>query len=343
VRSSRHVAALVLAAFSLLIVACGGGEGGGASGGGGGGQQASNLSGTIRLDGSSTVAPISEAAAELFNQQNPDVQIPVGTSGTGGGFEAFCRGETDISNASRPIEDDEKEACEAENIAFEEVTVANDALSVVVNPQNSFAQCLSVEELNKIWRPENPVNNWSQVRQGFPDLPIERFGPGTDSGTFDYFTEAINGEEGAQTTEYNNVGEDDNATVTGVSGTEGGIGYFGFSFFEENQGKIKAVAIKNPETGQCVQPSAQTAQNATYVPLGRELFVYPSQEALKKPEVQAFLEFYINQNQQNADRAGLIPLTDQQKQDALAKIERLSSGGGSASGGSGSDGSASGG
>jgi phosphate transport system substrate-binding protein len=334
VRINRTTAFFVSAAMALGVAACGEDEeggGGAASTGDSGGEQ---LSGSISLDGSSTVAPLSEAAAELFNDENSGVNVNVGTSGTGGGFEAFCRGETDISNASRQIDEDETASCEEGGVEFEEVAVANDALTVVLNPENDFAECLTVDELSTIWGPEGTATNWSEVRQGFPDLEIERYGPGTDSGTFDYFTEAINGEEGVQTTEYNNVGEDDNATVTGVQGSEGGIGYFGFSFFSENEGALKAAAIRN-EAGECVPPSAETAQNGTYNPLGRQLFIYPSAEALQRPEVQAFIEFYINNNDEIAERAGLIPLTDEQKQEATQKVESLVSGGGAdASGGS---------
>ena len=323
-RTTRTTATLISAALALGVAACGG-DGDGSGGG-------SGRDGTITLDGSSTVAPLSEAAAELFNDANPDVNVNVGTSGTGGGFEAFCRGETDISNASRQISEEEVKACEEAGVEFEEIAVANDALTVVLNPQNDFANCLTVEELQRIWGPQNTVNDWSQVRQGFPDLEIERYGPGTDSGTFDYFTEAINGEEGVQTTEYNNVGEDDNATVTGVQGSEGGIGYFGYSFFAENERRLKAAAIEN-EAGECVAPSVQTAQDGSYNPLGRQLFIYPSAKALQRPEVQAFLEFYIANNAQIAERAGFIPLTEEQKRDALAKVEKLTSSGGAGAGG----------
>ena len=327
-RSLRSIAVLGSAVVSLGIAACGdddedtGNVNAGASGG-------EELSGTINLDGSSTVAPLSEAAAELFQEENPGVRVTVGTSGTGGGFEKFCRGETDISNASRQIGEDEVEACEQAGIELDELSVANDALSVVLNPDNDFAECLTVEELGSIWAPEGAVNNWSEVREGFPDLEIERFGPGTDSGTFDYFTDAINGEEGAQTTEFNNVGEDDNAIVTGVQGTEGGIGYFGFSFFAENEGALKAAQIEN-ESGECVAPSAEGAQTGDYNPLGRQLFLYPSADALQKPEVRAFLEFYIDRNEEIAERATLIPLTDEQKQEALTKVEQLAASGGGA-------------
>ncbi len=320
------VVVVAMGALAFGVAACGDDENDSNAAGSDAGAASEDLSGSIRIDGSSTVAPLTEAAAELFNAKNPNVRIAVGTSGTGGGFEKFCRGETDISDASRQIEDDEKAACEKAGIEFDELSVANDALTVVINPKNDFAECLTVEEVAKIWRPKKAVDNWSEVRQGFPDLEIKRFGPGTDSGTFDYFTEAINGEEGAQTQDYNNVGEDDNATVTGVTGSEGGIGYFGYSFFAENEGKLKALEIKN-EGGECVAPSPETAQDGSYKPLGRQLFVYPSGKALEKEAVDAFLRFYIDENETIAERAGLIALTDEQKQEATQKLDSLLSGG----------------
>ncbi|MGI8728964.1 MAG: PstS family phosphate ABC transporter substrate-binding protein [Solirubrobacteraceae bacterium] len=291
---------------------------------------ADNLSGTIQIDGSSTVAPLSEAAAELFQEANPEVRVTVGTSGTGGGFEKFCRGESDISNASRQIKDDESKTCKAAGIDFEELSVANDGLSVIVNPENDWADCLTVEEVSKIWDKGSKVDNWSQVRSGFPDQKLELYGPGTDSGTFDYFTEAINGEEGQQRTNYNNIGEDDNASITGVSGDKGASGYLGFSFFSENSDKVKAVPIRG-EGGECVGPSEQTVQDGSYEPLGRQLFVYPSGKALARPEVEAFLEFYIDNNAEIAKRAALIALTDEQKAEAKTKVDKLvaAAGGGS--------------
>ncbi|HWI06144.1 MAG TPA: substrate-binding domain-containing protein, partial [Solirubrobacteraceae bacterium] len=195
-------------ALAVGLGACGDDDSTDAAGGGASTEQ---LSGTINIDGSSTVAPLSEAAAELFQQKHPDVRVTVGTSGTGGGFEKFCRGETDISDASRKIEDDEIAACEKAGIKFEELGVANDGISVVVHPENDWAECLSVDEVSKMWDRGSKVNNWSEVRAGFPDQKLELYGPGTDSGTFDYFTEAINGEEGQSRTNYNNIGEDDNA------------------------------------------------------------------------------------------------------------------------------------
>ena len=319
---NRALMSLAVVAVGLggLAAGCGGDDEG--SGGGGG----EELSGTITLDGSSTVAPLSESAAELFQQENPGVRVTVGTSGTGGGFEKFCRGETDISNASRPIDDEEAAACEGNGIAFEQVSVANDALSVIVNPENDWAQCLTVEQLNTIWDRGSNVDNWNQVDPSFPDEPLELFGPGTDSGTFDYFTDAINGEEGVQRTDYNNIGEDDNAAVTGVAGNRGAMGYLGYSFFAENTDKVKAVEIDGGQG--CVAPSPEAAQDGSYTPLGRQLFIYPSDKALAKSEVQAFVEFYINENDAIAERAGIIPLNDEQKQEALDKVASLVGGGG---------------
>lgn len=325
-RSTGRIIAAVAScgAIAVGVGACGDDDNS-AEGGGGGGSGA-RLSGTISIDGSSTVAPLSEAAAELFQREHPDVRVTVGTSGTGGGFEKFCRGETDISDASRKIEDDEVAACEKAGIKFEELGVANDGISVVVNPENDWAECLSVEEVSKMWDRGSKVNNWSQVRAGFPSKKLELYGPGTDSGTFDYFTEAINGEEGRQRTNYNNIGEDDNAVITGVSGDKGASGYVPLSFVTENEGKLKTVPIKN-EAGDCVEPTIETVQDGSYNPLGRQLFVYPSDKALERPEVKAFLEFYIENNDEITERATFIPLTGEQKQEAQQKVASLAGGG----------------
>lgn len=311
-------------AIAVGLGACGDDDD--SSDGAGGGGSTEQLSGTINIDGSSTVAPLSEAAAELFQQEHPDVRVTVGTSGTGGGFEKFCRGETDISDASRKIEDDEIAACEKAGIRFEELGVANDGISVVVHPENDWAECLSVDEVSKMWDRGSKVNNWSEVRAGFPSQKLELYGPGTDSGTFDYFTEAVNGEEGQSRTDYNNIGEDDNAVITGVSGDEGSSGYVPLSFVTENEGKLKAVQIKN-EAGDCVAPTVETVQDGSYNPLGRELFVYPSDKALARPEVKAFLEFYIENNDEITERATFIPLTDEQKQEAQQKVASLAGSG----------------
>ena len=304
---SLAIAALALA---FAVVGCGGSDDGG------------DLSGTIRIDGSSTVAPLSEAAAELFQNENPDVQVTVGTSGTGGGFEKFCNGETDISDASRPIADDEIEACEGQGVAFEQVTVANDALSVLVNPENPV-DCMSVEQLNQVWAPGSTVSSWSQIDGLEPayDERLELYGPGTDSGTFDYFTDAINGEEGAQRTNYNNIGEDDNTGIVGVEGSPGGMFYVGFSYYVENQDRVKALSVDDGDG--CVEPSLETVQDGSYAPLGRGLFIYPSAAALERPEVLAFIEFYIENQAEIAEAAGYISLTAEQEEQALAKVESL--------------------
>ncbi|HQR79530.1 MAG TPA: PstS family phosphate ABC transporter substrate-binding protein [Actinomycetota bacterium] len=266
--------------------------------------------GSVRVDGSSTVAPLTSAAAEMFKETNPDVNVTVGTSGTGGGFEKFCRGETDMSDASRPIEDDEAANCKKAGIGYQEMVVANDALTVVVNSSNDFAQCLTVGQLKKIWEPDSKITNWNQVDATFPDEPLKLFGPGTDSGTFDYFTDVINGEEGASRTDYT-PSEDDNVVVTGVSGSTGGMGYFGYTYFEENQDKVRAVQIDNGDG--CVAPSPQTVQDGSYEPLGRPLFVYPSVKSLgENAAFASFLQYYVDNNAEIAEAALFIPLNDEQ-------------------------------
>jgi phosphate transport system substrate-binding protein len=308
----------LLLAIGMLAAACGGGNNDGGSADGG-----SQLSGTINIDGSSTVAPLSEAAAELFQEQNSGVRVTVGTSGTGGGFEKFCAGETDISDASRAIEADETAACESKGIKYEEVQVANDGLSVVVNNQNTWANCLTTAQLKTIWDKGSKVNNWNQVDPSFPNEPLKLFGAGTDSGTFDYFTNAINGEEGRSRSDYSAT-EDDNVTVTGVSGTKGGLGYFGLSYLQENQGKVKGVQVDGGSG--CVAPSTETVQDGSYTPLSRPLFIYPSDKALARPEVKAFLDFYVTNYQQIAEEALFVPLTEEQAAEAKQKITQLATG-----------------
>ena len=309
----------VCSALALGAAACGDDDDDN-GGSGGGGDGSAELSGTIRVDGSSTVAPLTEAAAELFQAENPDVRVTVGTSGTGGGFEKFCAGETDISDASRAIEEDEVKLCEKNNVAFEELQVANDGLTVVVNPNNDWASCLTVDELKTVWEPKSQVNNWSQVNPDFPDQEIELFGAGTDSGTFDYFTEAINGEEGASRTDYNAT-EDDNVTVQGVQGSEGAMGYFGLSYAQQNPDAVKPVEIDGGDG--CVAPSAETVQDGSYKPLSRPLFIYPSAEALQRPEVKAFVEFYLENQQQITEQALFVPMTEEQLAESQDKVAKL--------------------
>ena len=325
-RVRRARTAAVIAAAGLALAACGGSNNAaapaapGSTGAGGGGQQ---ISGPVVIDGSSTVEPLSSAAAELFQGENPDVTVTVGTSGTGGGFQKFCAGETDISDASRPIKAEEATTCQAKNIAYEELQVANDALTVVVNNDNTWAQCLTIDQLKAIWGPNSQVKTWNQVDPSFPNDPIALFGPGADSGTFDYFTAEVNGEEGSSRTDYS-PSENDNVTVQGVQGNRGALGYFGFSYFEENQSKLKAVAI-NSGNG-CVTPSSQAVQDGTYTPLGRPLFIYVSDTALKaKPQVVAFSDFYLRQNDAIVEAAKFVPMTPEQKQkanDALGALKQ---------------------
>jgi len=321
VSSSKWLVALGLAAVLVLgVAACGSSNS--TSGGSG---ESGDLSGSIRIDGSSTVGPLTQAVAEEFNKQNPGVDVTVGQSGTGGGFEKFCAGETDINDASREIESDEVAACKKSGVKYGDATVANDAITVVLNPSNPN-DCLSVEQLAQIWGPKDSASKWSEVKgaESSFDADVQRFGPGTTSGTFDYFTDAVNGEEGVQTKDYNNVGEDDNQTVTGVEGSEGGIGYFGFSYFQENAESLKAAEVEN-EDGQCVTPEEKTVQDGSYNPLGRELFIYPSDKALADPAVKAFVDFYIENVNEIAPSVGFIPLTEDQLSKAKAQIAKLAS------------------
>jgi len=299
------VPAASVAVLALTLSACGGNNDGGGSDGG------DALSGSIAIDGSSTVGPMTKAAAELFNGDNPDVQISVGESGTGGGFEKFCAGETDMNDASRQIEDDEAAICDDNGVTYQEMVVANDALTVVVNKDNTWATCLTTEQLKAIWEPKSKITNWNQVDPSFPDEALALFGPGTDSGTFDYFTDKINGEEGASRTDYS-PSENDNTTVQGVEGTKGGLGYFGYTYYEENADSLNAVQIDDGNG--CVAPSAETVQDGSYSPLARELFVYPSIESGKSNSAfLPFVQFYVENDASIAEAAQFIPLSDEQK------------------------------
>jgi phosphate transport system substrate-binding protein len=282
----------------------------------------SGLKGAIVADGSSTVGPYAQAGAELFTKAGAkNVRITIGISGTGGGFEKFCRGETDLSNASRPMKTKEAQLCKDNNVgSWRAFTVANDALTLVVNKANTWATCLSVDELKKIWGPGSKISNWKDVRAGFPDQSLKLFGPGTDSGTFDYFTEAINGKAKASRSDYN-ASEDDNVLVQGVSGEKGGLGYFGFSYYEENQSRLTAVQIRNPKTNQCVTPSIQTTQSGAYKPLARPLFIYAKGSSFKRPEVQAFLDYIFDNEVAVARRARFVALTPPQLKRARTTFE----------------------
>jgi phosphate transport system substrate-binding protein len=322
IKTYKPVPAVFAAALALGLAACGGEQSSGEAASGGGGEQA--LSGEIRIDGSSTVFPFAQAAAELFNEENPDVRITVGQSGTGGGFEKFCAGETDISDASRPIdEEDEVPICEENGVEYEEVTVANDGIAVVTNPALEV-DCLTVDQLNEIWKPESKVQSLSDVDPSLPDGELTLFGPGTDSGTFDFFTDQINGEEGVSREDYE-ASEDDNQLVTGVTGSESGLGYFGFSYYEPNADKLNLVGVGEDESS-CIKPSLESIQDGSYKPLSRPIFMYPSAQALQRPEVQAFMNFTLENERAIAEAANIVPLTDEQLAEAQQKIESLAGG-----------------
>lgn len=314
-RGARRIRSLGMAAAvisgALLLSACAGESGGNETSG--------TLGGTVVTDGSSTVAPLTNAAAHLFAGQEPDVDVVVTITGTSAGFRAFCDGETDLSNASRAISDDEIAACEEAGVEYTEIIVANDGLSVIINPENDWATDLTVEQLATIWAPESQgeITNWNQVDPDFPDEPIVLFGAGGDSGTFDYFSEAINGEEGALRSDYS-ASEDDNATVDGVGRERGGIGFLGLSYVEANEGVIVAASVDG------VSPTVETVQDGSYTPLSRPLFIYVNNASYAdKPEVKAFVDFYVENAVDIAQRALVVPLTAEQitlAQDELASL-----------------------
>jgi phosphate transport system substrate-binding protein len=279
----------------------------------------SNLSGNITIDGSSTVAPISKAVAEDFAKSNPGVKVPVGTSGTGGGFKKFCAGDIDIANASRPIKAKEAEDCKKNGVEFVELPVAVDGLTVVVNKENTWAKCLTIAELNTMWSPdsEGKITTWDQVRPDFPKEPIALFGAGADSGTFDYFTEAVNKKSKVIRKDYQ-PSEDDNITVKGVQGGKGAMGFFGVSYYEENAKKLTAIEVDGGKG--CVAPTAENINSGKYAPLSRPLFIYVSKKALARPEVKAFADYYFK-DLKVVKEVGYVPLPS----DAVPKIlERLS-------------------
>ena len=280
-KQSRLISALVVAGFTLVSA------------------QAARAE-IIKIDGSSTVYPITEAVAEDFQKAMKNVvKVTVGISGTGGGFKKFCRDETDFQNASRPITAQEMADCKAAGVEYFEMPVAYDALTVVINPKNTFLTQATVEELKKLWEPaaQGTITRWNQINPAWPDAPIKLFGAGADSGTFEYFTEAIVGKAKSSRGDYT-ASEDDNVLVQGVSRDLNGIGYFGYAYYAENMSRLKGLAIVNPKTGAAVEPSGANVENGSYVPLSRPIFVYVKARSLQKPEVRAFLEYYMN----NADK-----------------------------------------
>jgi phosphate transport system substrate-binding protein len=299
----------------LILAACGGGE------------RSSEQAATsvIRVDGSSTVFPITEAVAEEFQKANAGTRATVGSSGTGGGFQKFCSSETDISDASRPISASELDACGKGGVEFIELPIAYDGLVVVVNPKNTWVQSMTVAELKKLWEPaaSNKVTHWSHIRDGWPDREIHLFGAGVDSGTFDYFTEVIVGKAKQSRGDYTSS-EDDNVLVQGIAGDELALGYFGLAYYEQNKDRLKVVAIddEKPDTGQGpIAPSQETVRGGTYRPLSRPLFIYVSTKSFSRPEVKAFTDFYMEKGHELAREVGYVPLHEREEQLVRARYK----------------------
>jgi phosphate transport system substrate-binding protein len=298
---------------ALAAVACGPGNN---AGGAAGGQQ---LSGEVRVDGSSTVGPVSQAMAEEFRSLHPRVNVTVSESGTGGGMKKLLAGEIDICGASRPIKAAELETAKKNGIEFVELPIAFDGLSIVVHPEATFVDHLTVEELRRIWSPDSRITNWSQVRAGFPDLRLSLFGPGSDSGTFDYFTEAVVGDARASRNDYQ-ASEDDNQLVQGVAGTPGALGYFGYEYYVQNQNRLRIVPIDNGNGP--VEPNPETIESGTYEPLSRPLFIYINAASLEKPHVRAFVDFYLGQEgRQLVRESGYIRLPDTAYELAAQRVQ----------------------
>jgi phosphate transport system substrate-binding protein len=300
---------MLAVAVSVLAAACGSGERAGGEG---------ELGGQVQVDGSSTVYPVAVAVAEEFQIENRGVRVTVGFSGTGGGFKRFCAGEIDISDASREISEAERAACEAAGVEFVEVPVAWDGLSVVVNPANDFVECLTVPELEAMWRPGSSVRTWRDVRPEFPAEPIRLYGPGTDSGTFDYFTEVVIGEAKASRNDFQ-ASEDDNILVQGVAGDQYALGYFGYAYFRENRDRLKLVAVDGGEG--CVQPSDETVSDGSYAPLSRPLYMYVSRRAAERPEVRAFVDFMLENAPDLVPSTGYLALDPARYQAVKAEFD----------------------
>jgi len=273
------------------------------------------IRGTVNSDGSSTVAPFAQAAAESFERRYSGANVLVGVSGTGGGFERFCKNETDLSNASRPIRLSEAKKCHDANIGYIQFLVANDGISLVVNRENTWATCLTTDELKKVWDRGSTVDNWNEIRSSFPNVPLKLFGPGTDSGTFEFFTEKVNGTARRSRSDYS-ASEDDNVLVRGVAGERGAMGYFGLSYYLSNQNRLKVVNVN--AGGGCVKPSIASVQSRAYRPLSRGLFVYAKKKSFKRDVVAAFIRHMIVNEKAISRTARIVPLTKKQ----LAKAKR---------------------
>ena len=272
----------------------------------------------IKIDGSSTVYPISEAVAEEYRSESPNVRVTVGASGTGGGMKKFSAGEIDICDASRAMKENERKLCEEQGVDFIQLSVAFDGIAVVTNKSNDWCDSLTVEQLKSIWRPDNPVTKWSDLDAEWPEEPIKLYGPGTDSGTFDYFTEAIVGEEKACRSDFT-PSEDDNVLVTGVSQDTYSLGYFGFAYYVENKEALKLIAIEQ-EDGSLVKPSLESVRDNAYQPLSRPLFIYVRKSLLEDPEGDKFVQFYLDQAGKLAKEVGYIPVSDDVQTENLEKL-----------------------
>jgi phosphate transport system substrate-binding protein len=306
---------LVAAVLAVLTLACASSQGGGDTG-----ILATTLSGAVKIDGSSTVFPVTEAVAEEFQKRHRQVQVTVGISGTGGGFQKFCAKETDISDASRPISASERTACQNNGREYIEIPVAFDGLSVMVNPQNTWVTSMTVADLKKIWEPaaQGKTTRWNQVRPEWPDRPITLYGPGTDSGTFDYFTEVINGRAKDSRGDFT-ASEDDNVLVQGIAGDMNALGYFGYAYYVENKNRLKLVAVdggKGP-----VLPSEQTINDGTYSPLSRPLFIYVARDAAQRPEVEEFVRFYLTEGRALVGQVGYVRLPEKVYDAAVRRYE----------------------
>ena len=313
--NKRLVVAAVAGIAALGISACGSSDESSTDTSGGG-----NVSGAVAIDGSSTVFPFAQAAAEGFQSENPDARVTVGEAGTGGGFEKFCAGEIDIADASRPIDaKEEAPVCKENGIKYAEVQVANDGVAIVTNPGLKIG-CLKVDQLNQLWKKGSTVTNYDQLGSGIPSGDVSLYGPGTDSGTFDFFTEEINGEKGDTRKDYQ-PSEDDNVLVQGVEGDKTGLAYFGFSYYEDNADKLNLVAVDDGNG--CVKPSVETIQDGSYKPLSRALYMYVNTAALAdKPQVKAFIDYAIANAEESATTAKIVPMTSEQASKAQAELTK---------------------
>lgn len=312
-RTVRTLIPVGLIVLGFALVGCGGGESDG-----------DQLSGRVQIDGSSTVFPLTEAVAEEFMKKHPRARVTVGVSGTGGGFSKFVRQETDINNASRPISPSEGKLAEKNGVPYIELPVSYDGLAVIVHPENDWVECLTVDELRAIWEPNSSIERWNDIRSDFPDRPISLYGPGTDSGTYDYFTAAVLGEEGASRSDFT-ASEDDNVLVQGVGGDRSSLGFFGLAYYENNANKLKLIAVdnENPDDGKgCIEPSAETVNNGTYQPLSRPEFIYVNANQADEPAVRAFVEFYLNNAGELAREVGYVPLSDAAYQLGLKRFQQ---------------------